>query len=148
MDGPTRRGSALIAPLERAVAWARGRSDTSDSVGVVGFCFGGGMTPRLAFAGAELDAAAPFYGQNPPLDRVANVRCPLLLIYGRHDPFIMPGVPALLAAIQDAGLDYGMHIYEEAGHAFLNDARPDVYHAASAHDAWQHTIHFFHQHLH
>jgi carboxymethylenebutenolidase len=117
-------------------------------VGAVGFCFSGGMTLRLAFAGAALDAAVPFYGQNPPLDQVGNVRCPLLLMYGRRDPFIMPGVPALLAAIQDAGLSYGMHIYEEAGHAFLNDTRPDFYHAASAHDAWQHTTHFFHQHLH
>jgi carboxymethylenebutenolidase len=108
---------------------------------------GGGATLRLAFAGAPLQAAAPYYGANPPLEQASQVRCPLLLMYGRQDPFIMPGVPALLGAIQEADLTYEVHIYEQAGHAFLNDARPDRYNEAAAHDAWERTRDFFGRHL-
>jgi carboxymethylenebutenolidase len=59
----------------------------------------------------------------------------------------MPGVPALLGAIQDADLTYEMHIYEQAGHAFLNDARPEMYNEAAARDAWEKTRAFFARHL-
>jgi len=52
---------------------------------MTGFCYGGGMTLRAAFAGLAIDAAAPFYGGNPPLETVAQVACPLLLMYGRED---------------------------------------------------------------
>jgi len=138
---------AYVAPLARLGAWARARDDTTDAVGITGFCLGGGVVLRVAFAGADLNAAAPFYGQNPPLDQVRNVHCPLLLMNGRRDPFIMPGVPALLAAIQEADLAYGCHVYEEAGHAFLNDTRPDFYNAAAARDAWPLLLAFFHRHL-
>jgi len=139
--------AALVPPLQQLVAWARGRADTTTAVGVTGFCFGGGMTLRLAFAGAAIDAAAPFYGQNPPLEQAGQVRCPLLLMYGRNDPFIMPGVPALLGALQGAALTYELHVYEQAGHAFLNDTRPDMYGAIAAQDAWRQLTRFFGQHL-
>jgi carboxymethylenebutenolidase len=139
--------AALIPPLQQLVAWARARSDTTAAVGVTGFCFGGGMTLRLAFAGAAIDAAAPFYGQNPPLEQAGQVRCPLLLMYGRNDPFIMPGLPALLGALQGATLTYELHVYEQAGHAFLNDTRPDMYGRVAAEDAWHQLTRFFGQHL-
>ena len=140
--------AASVPPLERAATWAQERADTTGTVGVTGFCFGGGMTLRLAFAGAPLAAAAPFYGQNPPLEQAGQVRCPLLLMYGRNDPFIMPGLPALISAVQEAGLTYELHVYEQAGHAFLNDTRPEMYHAPSAQDAWGQLTRFFARHLH
>ena len=139
--------AALVPPLEGVATWAQERADTTGAVGVTGFCFGGGMTLRLAFAGAPLAAAAPFYGQNPPLERAGQVRCPLLLMYGRNDPFIMPAVPALLSVVQEAGLTYELHVYEQASHAFLNDTRPEMYHAPSAQDAWGQLTRFFARHL-
>ena len=139
--------AALVSPVDRVIAWTRQQGSTTDTVGAVGYCFGGGLVLRLAFAGSDLNAASPYYGQSPPLDQVGNVRCPLLLMYGRQDPFIMPGVPGLLGALQEAGLDFGMHIYENAGHAVLNNTRPQMYNAAAAQDAWQKTVNFFHQHL-
>ncbi|HEY8746062.1 MAG TPA: dienelactone hydrolase family protein [Chloroflexota bacterium] len=142
-----RDNAALVPPLQELVAWARARSDTTAAVGVTGFCFGGGMTLRLAFAGAAIDAAAPFYGQNPPLEQAGQVRCPLLLMYGRNDPFIMPGLPALLGALHGAERSYELHVYEQAGHAFLNDTRPDMYGRVAAEDAWHQLTRFFGQHL-
>ncbi|MGH2448592.1 MAG: dienelactone hydrolase family protein [Chloroflexota bacterium] len=142
-----RDGTLYVPALRRLVDWARGRSDSSNKVGVTGFCMGGGLTLALSFDGADIDAAAPFYGQNPPLEQASQVKSPLLLMYGRKDPFIMPGVPALIAAIVEAELDFAMHVYEEAGHAFLNDARPEMYSEAAARNAWPLTLAFFERHL-
>lgn len=139
--------AAVVLPLLETIDWARRRDDTTDAVAMTGFCYGGGVTLRMAFAGAPLTAAAPFYGQNPPLDQVTQVRCPLLLMYGRNDPFIMPGVPALLDALQQAQRPYEMHLYEQAGHAFLNDTRPDAYQKEAAEDAWGQLLRFFARHL-
>jgi carboxymethylenebutenolidase len=139
--------AAIVSPLFELIDWARRRDDTTDAVVMTGFCYGGGVTLRLAFAGAPLTASAPFYGQNPPLEQVTQVRCPLLLMYGRNDPFIMPGVPALLEALQQAQRPYELHLYEQAGHAFLNDTRPDAYQQEAAEDAWGQLLRFFARHL-
>ena len=139
--------AAVVPPLLEVIAWARRRDDTTDAVAMTGFCYGGGVTLRVAFAGAPLTAAAPFYGQNPPLEQAAQAHCPLLLIYGRNDPFIMPGVPALLDALQQAQRPYELHLYEQAGHAFLNDTRPDAYQQEAADDAWSQLLRFFARHL-
>lgn len=139
--------ASVVPPLLETIDWARQRDDTTDAVAMTGFCYGGGVTLRLAFASAPLTAAAPFYGQNPPLDQVTQVRCPMLLMCGRDDPFIMPGVPALLDALQQAQRPYEMHLYERAGHAFLNDTRPEAYQQAAAEDAWEQLLRFFTRHL-
>lgn len=138
---------ALVEPVQRAIEWSRHRDDTTHKVGIVGFCFGGGMVLRVAVEGLDLDAAAPFYGANPPLENVERVKCPLLLMYGRNDPYIMPQVPALVGALEGADLRFGLHIYEEAGHAFLNDKRPEMYSESASKQAWPVTIQFFTNHL-
>ncbi|HZU12687.1 MAG TPA: dienelactone hydrolase family protein [Chloroflexota bacterium] len=137
----------FVEPLSHVLNWARRQPGSTGKVGITGYCMGGGVTLQVAFAGLPVDAAAPYYGSNPPLEKANQVRCPLLLIYGRKDPFIMPGVPALLGALLDAELDFGMHIYEDAGHAFLNDMRPDMFNPEAAADAWYLTLEFFQQHL-
>ncbi len=114
-----------------------------DRVGVVGFCWGGANTLRMATQVRELAAAVPFYARNPnPLDLVERIGCPLLLIYGEDDPFIMPGVPALEAALKRYGKSYEVKIYPGAKHAFHNDTG-DRYNAEAARDAWSRTVAFF-----
>jgi carboxymethylenebutenolidase len=148
MEWSSRRDmGALVPHIERALTWSRGLEGATGKVGMVGFCFGGGMTLRAVAEGLELDAAAPFYGANPPLEKVGSVICPLLLMYGRNDPYIMPQVPALLEAILTANLRFVRHVYEEAGHAFLNDQRPEMYSEGASKDAWRKTIVFFKTHV-
>src|SRR5262249_26270601 len=54
-------------------------------LGVVGFCFGGGLTWRLATQRADLKAAVPFYGPNPPLADVPKIKAAVLGLYGGND---------------------------------------------------------------
>lgn len=138
---------ALVRHVERAIEWAFERDETTDKAGLVGFCFGGGMVLRAVFEGLPVAAAAPFYGANPPLEKIGNVKCPLLLMYGRKDPFIMPQVPALVKAVQEADLNYGLHVFEEGGHAFLNDKRPEMYSRPTSEQAWPITVSFFKRNL-
>jgi carboxymethylenebutenolidase len=114
----------------------------ADRVGVMGFCFGGGMTWRLATQNADLRAAVPFYGPNPPLEDVAKIRAAVLALYGSLDSFVNPGIASIKNALDNAKVTYEMHIYEGANHAFFNDTG-DRYNAAAAKDAWARTLAWF-----
>ena len=111
-------------------------------VGVVGFCFGGGMANYLATQMPELKAAVPFYGGQPPAADVARIKAPLLIHYAGDDERINAGWPAYEAALKAAGVDYEAYVYAGAQHGFNNDTTPR-FDEQSARLAWQRTMAFF-----
>ncbi len=115
-------------------------------VGVVGFCFGGGMANYLATMVPELAAAVPFYGGQPPDADVAKIQAPLLIHYAATDERINAGWPAYEAALKAAGKRYEAHFYPGTQHGFNNDTTPR-FDAAAARLAWQRTLGFFKAHL-
>ena len=118
----------------------------ADRLGVVGFCFGGGLTWRLATEAPELKAVVPFYGPAPDLAKVPNIKAAVLGIYGGNDARINAGIPALEAALKKAGIKYQIKIYEGANHAFHNDTGAN-YNPAAAEDAWRMTLEWFRTYL-
>lgn len=114
----------------------------ADKLGMVGFCFGGGLTWRLATEAPELKAVVPFYGPSPDLAKVSNIKAAVLGIYGGNDTRINQGIPALEAALETANVRYQIKIYEGANHAFNNDTGPN-YNKAAADDAWAMTLNWF-----
>lgn len=115
-------------------------------VGVVGFCYGGGIANFLATQIADLGAAVPFYGAQPPEEDVARIKAPLLLQYAGNDERINAGWPKYEAALKKAHVPYEAYIYEGAQHGFNNDTTPR-YDQAAAKLAWQRTVDFFNKHL-
>ena len=117
-------------------------------LGVLGFCMGGSVALQLACASTQLRAAAAFYGQVPIPDQLRHLRSPVLFAYGGQDTWVprqdVERLRDVLAANPSGGQ---VHIYEDAGHAFFNDTRPDAYHARAAKDIWQNTLAFFKTHL-
>jgi carboxymethylenebutenolidase len=115
-------------------------------VGVVGFCFGGGMANYLATQVGDLACAVPFYGGQPPASEVSRIRAPLLLHYAGEDERINAGWPPYEAALKSAGKRFDAHMYPGVQHGFHNDTTPR-YDADAARLAWSRTLAFFRTHL-
>jgi carboxymethylenebutenolidase len=129
-----------------AVNLLKTRPDTNGKVGVVGFCYGGGMANFLATRVPDLAAAVPFYGGQPAADQVPNIKAPLLIHYAEMDERINAGWPAYETALKEAKVQYTMHMYPGAQHGFNNDTTPR-YDPAAAKLAWQRTVEFFNKNL-
>jgi carboxymethylenebutenolidase len=114
----------------------------ASKVGMTGFCFGGGVTWRVATQMPELLAAVPFYGPHPPLEDVPNIRAAILAIYGELDSRIDAGIPEIEQAMMANNKIYEKIIYPNADHAFNNDTGTR-YNAQAAKDAWEHTLAWF-----
>jgi carboxymethylenebutenolidase len=114
----------------------------ADRLGAFGFCFGGGLTWRLATAASDLKAAVPFYGPAPTLEKVPNIKAAVLGMYGGNDARINAGIPALEEALKKAKVTYEMKIYPGANHAFHNDTGAN-YNAEAAKDAWARLLEWF-----
>ncbi len=111
-------------------------------LGVVGFCYGGGVSNFLATRLPTLNAAVPFYGNAPDLADVPKIKAPLLIQLAETDERINAAWPAYEAALKNAGVKYQAYIYPGTQHGFNNDTTPR-YDEAAAKLAWGRTIDFF-----
>lgn len=123
------------------------RKDYNGNVGCVGFCWGGAMSNNLAVNVPALKAAAPFYGRQPKAEDVPKIKAALQLHYGEMDQGVNAGIPAFEEALKNNKINYELHIYQGAQHAFHNDSAPTRYNEAAAKLAWQRTIDFFGKYL-
>ena len=149
-------GRALQQKLDGAkvtedfVAGARFLHDHPDcngSLGVTGFCFGGGMANTLAWRLPEIvKAAVPYYGGQPSGENAAKIKGALLLHYAELDTRVNAGWPAYEAALKAAGVEYQAYIYPGVNHGFHNDTTPR-YDEAAATLSWTRTIEFFRKKL-
>ncbi|HET7524806.1 MAG TPA: dienelactone hydrolase family protein, partial [Burkholderiaceae bacterium] len=103
--------------------------------GVVGFCWGGGMTNLLASRVPEVRAAAPFYGAAPPADQVAGIKARMYIVFADNDDRINGMWPGYEAALKAARVDYEMHKFPGTQHGFNNDTTPR-FDEAAAKVAW------------
>jgi carboxymethylenebutenolidase len=129
-----------------AVAWLKKRPDVTGKVGVVGFCYGGGIANMLATRVPDLGAAVPFYGSQPRAEEVPRIKAPLLLHYAENDERINAGIAAYEEALKASKVKYQLFKYPGTQHGFNNDTTPR-YDKAAATLAWQRTVEFFKKNL-
>jgi carboxymethylenebutenolidase len=129
-----------------AVGVLKSMPEGDGKVGVVGFCYGGGIANFLATRVPDLAAAVSFYGAQPTAEETANINAPLLIHYAGADDRINAGWPAYEAALKANGKAYEAFVYPGVQHGFNNDTTPR-YDAAAAKLAWARTIAFFNAHL-
>jgi carboxymethylenebutenolidase len=118
----------------------------ADRVGMTGFCFGGGVTWRVAVGLPELRAAVPFYGPPPTADEVSAINAAVLAMYAERDSRITSTAPTMETAMQQAGKTFEKIIYPNTDHAFFNDTGTR-YNAAAAQDAWAKMLAWFDRYL-
>ena len=90
LNGPTTLQNYLAA-----VKFLKTHPVSSGKVGVVGFCWGGGMANQLAVHSPDLSAAVPYYGKQPAPEDVPKIKVPLLLHYAGVDQWINGGIQIL-----------------------------------------------------
>lgn len=136
----------MVEDFVAAVEFLQGHPDVTQKVGAVGFCFGGGMTMRLAVRIPTLAAAVAFYGRHPAADEAAQIRAPLMLHHAGLDERVNATWPAFEDGLRAASRDYVNHEYADVNHGFHNDTTPR-FDQSAAELAWQRTVAFFHKHL-
>jgi carboxymethylenebutenolidase len=136
-----------VREIQAAVDYLKTRPDVSgDKIGVVGFCMGGGLALQTVAADEDVGAAVAYYGEPLPAERASTVKAPVQAHYGTADRFEPAAIEAMDTGLDESGFANEVHMYEGAGHAFLNDQR-ESYHAAAAQEAWDRTVAFFRAHL-
>ena len=116
--------------------------NSTGKIGVVGFCYGGGVSNAMAVRLPDLAAAVPFYGRQPTAEETAKIKAPLLLHYAGLDKRINQGWPDYEKALKAHNKEFTAHIYPEVNHGFHNDTTAR-YDETAAELAWQRTIDFF-----
>jgi len=156
--GDDDKGGQLFGQVDRnkmtedfvaSATWLKARSDCTGKIGVTGFCYGGGIANTLAVRlGADLAAAAPFYGQMPTSAAdIAKIKAAILVHHGEMDTRLAMAWPAYDAALKAAGVTHEGYIYPGAVHGFNNDATPQRYNEAASKLAMQRTMDWFNKYL-
>ncbi|WP_353645479.1 dienelactone hydrolase family protein [Mesorhizobium sp. WSM2239] len=136
-----------IANGVATVAFLENHEAGNGKVGAVGFCWGGGAVNDLAVNAPDLDAAVAYYGRQAAAEDAAKIQAPLLLHYAGQDERINAGIDAYKAALEAAGKEVTIHMYEGAQHAFNNDTSEARYDKEAADLAWGRTVEFFKEKL-
>ncbi|MFY0685788.1 MAG: dienelactone hydrolase family protein [Cyclobacteriaceae bacterium] len=129
-----------------AVEYLQNSPECTGKVGIVGFCYGGGVSNQMAVRIPDLGAAVPFYGRQPATEDVPKINAPLLIHNAALDTRVNEGWPAYEEALKANNKEYTAHMYPGANHGFHNDTTPR-YDKAAAELAWSRTIDFFNEKL-
>ena len=137
----------LDQDMINSARYLKGHELSNGQLGATGFCWGGGMTNRLAVVlGSDLQAGVPFYGAAVPAEATSNIKAAMMINMADTDPRINAMWPNYEVALRENGVDYRAHIYEGTLHGFHNNSTPR-YNKPAADLAWNRTVGFFREHL-
>ena len=136
-------GAQTIANGVATVAFLKTNKLSNGKVGAVGFCWGSGLVNTLAVNAPELSAGVAYYGSQPKDEAdIARIKAALMLHYAGKDERINAGIDAYKAALEKAGKEFQVFVYDGAQHAFNNDTSEARYDKAAADLAWGRTVAF------
>jgi carboxymethylenebutenolidase len=144
----------VMSDLDSTVVWAKksGKGDTA-KLGITGFCWGGRIVWLYAAHSKDLKAGVAWYGRlvgesdklhpKHPLDLVADLKAPVLGLYGAADQGIpVDTVEKMQKALKEAKKPCEIVLYPDTPHAFNADYRPS-YRKEAAEDGWKKMLAWF-----
>ncbi|TWA65869.1 carboxymethylenebutenolidase [Azospirillum brasilense] len=140
---PDKTVNNLIASMSDLMAYRYSNA----KVGAIGFCWGGGMTNRLAIKAPDLKAGVVFYGPAPDPALVTTIKSPLQLHYAGLDNNVNAKVPAYEEALKKGGKSYELFMYDNVNHAFHNDTSAERFNKEAADLAWGRSVEFLKKNL-
>ncbi len=135
-----------VAEIQAAMAYLREQDYTTDQIGIIGFCMGGGLVLQTAVADDSVAAAVPFYGQPVSPGEASSISAPVLSFLGTQDGISASAYERMHERLEENGVPNHFQLYEGAQHSFFNDTRAS-YDADAAADAWDRTLSWFDEYL-
>jgi carboxymethylenebutenolidase len=135
-----------VGEIQAAMAFLRAQDYTTDKIGIVGFCMGGGLVLETAVEDNTLSAAVPFYGSPISPGEADSITAPVLSFLGTRDGISAAAYEAMHARLESSGVPNHFQLYDGAQHAFFNDTRAS-YDPEAAADAWTRTLAWFDEYL-
>lgn len=138
----------VMSDLDATVAWAaKSAQGNIQKLGITGFCWGGRIVWLYAAHNPQVKAGVAWYGllagkptpltPKQPVDIVAEIKVPVLGLYGGNDPLIPNETVAQVRSLLEAsGQSSQIIVYPDAPHGFFADYRPS-YRPEAAKDGWQ-----------
>jgi len=128
---------AAVQEIQAAVDYLLAQEYVSgEKAAIIGFCMGGRLVLQTGLVAENLSAIIPFYGTPLTAEEVANVKAPVLGLYGANDGGIpVDSVRIMQTALDAAGIENEIVVYDGAPHAFFNDTSAS-YRPEAAADAW------------
>jgi carboxymethylenebutenolidase len=137
-------GKKMTEDMVASATWLKSRPDCTGKICATGFCYGGGIANTLAFRlGADLAAAAPYYGAVPTKDDIPKIKGAILVHHGELDTRLAATWPAYDTDLKAISVPHEGYIYPGAVHGFNCDATPERYNKAASDLAWSRTIDWF-----
>lgn len=134
--------------ISAAAEYAMGLPSAIRRYGIVGFCWGGGVSFEHAVRSPTLGASVVYYGTSPASASLASVKAPVLGLYGSNDTRVNATIPGADSTMKSLGKTYAHNIYEGAGHGFLRQqGGQNGANLTAAQQAWPATIQWFRRYL-
>jgi len=134
--------------IDAAARYAMALPAAQPRYGVVGFCWGGGVSFEHATHSPSLRASVVYYGTSPKTESLSAIRAPVLGLYGGNDARVDATIPPADSALRSMGKTYSHSIFEGAGHGFLRQQTGmNGANMTATQQAWPATIAWFRRYL-
>lgn len=140
-------GARIASDVLAGVPWLAADANSNGKLGVVGFCYGGGLALRAAVETVGVDCAVAFYGRQLPAEEAKRLRTPVQLHYAGEDERTNAGIDEFKAVLEAQKVPYQLFMYPGTQHGFHNDSTAARYNEAAATLAWSRTLEFFNTYL-